>query len=636
MVDASPPVTTQLQHEIGTDFVGYRIEALIGRGAMGVVYRAYDLRLKRTVALKLVAPELALDAHFRTRFVRETELAMSLEHPNVVPIYDAGDVDSRLYLAMRLVDGSDLRALLRSDGPLEPARAFAICSQVGAALDAAHARGLVHCDVKPSNVLLDQDEHVYVADLGLSRRLEDQRPGDESSMGTPAYLAPEHIEGLPIDGRADVYSLGCLLYECMTGELPFTRDSRLALAWAHLEEDPPRASERNPKLPGGIDAVLAKALAKEPAQRYSSCAALLDDAQRALGLGRPAGVRRRRLMLLAAALVALAAAAVAVVALQDGGTAQPTPRLNTLVRIDPRTNEVTDVIPVQKLPYASAFGGGVVWVYNHASGTLSEVDAAAAVVRRTVPVGTTSQMTLPYGPALVADDDGAWIIGSDFESGRSFVTNVRRDGGKYVYSLDVDPVAVSLGEGAVWVLGSRKSRYDLLRIDQTTGRITGRTTFRRKVESLTAGLDAVWVLASLPGVLYQVDPRNLRTIGVVAVGDRAVRPAVRDGQIWVGIQGGGGNTVVVDGETLGIVGNLGCCLPSEGSDAEGFGSDWMISWPTGDVVRWNLATRQLTRSISLVRSPRWGGPCLASIAIGAGAVWVTVAPSGGETCPSLG
>ena len=167
-------MTTQLQHEIGSDFVGYRIEALIGRGAMGVVYRAYDLRLKRTVALKLVAPDLALDARFRTRFVRETELAMSLEHPNVVPIYDAGDVDSRLYLAMRLVDGSDLRALLRTEGVLGPARAFAICSQVGAALDAAHEKGLVHCDVKPSNVLVDQNDHVYVADLGLSRRLEDQ------------------------------------------------------------------------------------------------------------------------------------------------------------------------------------------------------------------------------------------------------------------------------------------------------------------------------------------------------------------------------------------------------------------------------------------------------------------------------
>src|SRR5215831_12292602 len=152
---------------IGSDFIGYRIEDVIGRGGMGVVYRAYDLRLKRTVALKLITPELALDERFRKRFVREMELAIALEHPNVVPIHDAGDVDGRLYLAMRVVDAGDLRTLLRSEGPLGQARALAICRQVANALDAAHAKGLVHRDVKPSNVLLDQGEHVYLADFGL-------------------------------------------------------------------------------------------------------------------------------------------------------------------------------------------------------------------------------------------------------------------------------------------------------------------------------------------------------------------------------------------------------------------------------------------------------------------------------------
>ena len=166
-MDVSTPV------DIGSDFLGYRIEELIGRGGMGVVYRAYDLRLKRPVALKLVAPSLARDERFRERFARESELVMSLEHPNVVPIYDAGDVDDRVYLAMRLVDGSDLGALLRTEGALEPARAIAICTQIAAALDAAHARGLVHRDVKPSNVLLDGSEHVYLADFGLTRRLDD-------------------------------------------------------------------------------------------------------------------------------------------------------------------------------------------------------------------------------------------------------------------------------------------------------------------------------------------------------------------------------------------------------------------------------------------------------------------------------
>src|SRR6478735_8802793 len=189
----------------GTDFVGYRMEEVIGRGGMGVVYRAHDLRLKRTVALKLMAPELALDQRFRERFAREAEMAMSLEHPNVVPIYDASDIDGRLYLAMRYVEGTDLRALLRAEGGLGAARSLATCSQVAKALDAAHAKGLVHRDVKPSNVLLDANDHVYLADFGLTRRLAEQGiPAPHGlSLGTPAYAAPEQIEDGDVDGRTD-------------------------------------------------------------------------------------------------------------------------------------------------------------------------------------------------------------------------------------------------------------------------------------------------------------------------------------------------------------------------------------------------------------------------------------------------
>src|SRR3954452_4506501 len=164
MVGRRRAVNAQTKEPTGTEFVGYRIDELIGRGGMGVVYRAYDLRLKRTVALKLMAPDLALDQSFRERLSREAELAMSLEHPNVVPIHDAGDIDGRLYLAMRLVEGTDLRALIQADGPLDSARALAICGQVANALDAAHAKVLVHRDVKPSNVLLDTSGHVYLAD----------------------------------------------------------------------------------------------------------------------------------------------------------------------------------------------------------------------------------------------------------------------------------------------------------------------------------------------------------------------------------------------------------------------------------------------------------------------------------------
>ena len=199
-----------------------------------------------------------------------------------------------------------------AEGALDPARALAICSQVANALDAAHGKDLVHRDVKPSNVLLDASEHVYLADFGLTRRLEEQgaQAGEGRSVGTPSYLAPEQIEGGPVDGRADVYSLGCLLYECLTGETPFARDSRLAVAWAHLEEEPPSASERRPELPEAIDAVIRKAMAKEPDDRYPTCAALIAASEEALGLRRrrrshaPAACPRR-----CAILVAVVAAA---------------------------------------------------------------------------------------------------------------------------------------------------------------------------------------------------------------------------------------------------------------------------------------------------------------------------------------
>ena len=263
---------------IGSELLGYRLEALIGRGGMGVVYRAHDPRLKRDVALKLLAPELAEDRAFRDRFLRESELAAALEHPNVVPIHDVGETDGQLFIVMRLVEGSDLGALLRSEGRLQPRRALALVAQVAAALDAAHERGLVHRDVKPSNVLVDPGDHAYLADFGLTRRLSDPSILLEHglSVGTPAYVAPEQIRGGEVDGRADQYSLGCVLYECLTGEHLFPRSSEAAVLFAHLEETAPAQP--------GLESVLPRALAKSPADRYESCASFVDAARNALGI----------------------------------------------------------------------------------------------------------------------------------------------------------------------------------------------------------------------------------------------------------------------------------------------------------------------------------------------------------------
>ena len=263
---------------VGTEVAGYRIESLLGLGGMSVVYLAEDLRLKRKVALKLLAAGLAGDESFRDRFLRESELAASIDHPNIVPIYEARKTDDLLFIAMRYVEGSDLKKRL-GRGRLDPGDAAAILAQVASALDAAHARGLVHRDVKPSNVLLDTgarpdgSDHVYLADFGLTKPVSEETGTreDRQLMGTIDYVAPEQIAGAEIDGRADVYSLGCVFYECLVGQPPFRGDSDIAIVFAHLEAEPPAPSAQRPDLPAALDAVIARALAKDPKQRFPSC-----------------------------------------------------------------------------------------------------------------------------------------------------------------------------------------------------------------------------------------------------------------------------------------------------------------------------------------------------------------------------
>jgi predicted ATPase/tRNA A-37 threonylcarbamoyl transferase component Bud32 len=267
----------------GTNVAGYRIEAVVGRGGMGVVYLAEQLRLKRRVALKLLAPELAGDERFRERFLRESELAASLDHPNVVPIFDAGEAEGLLYIAMRYVEGTDLGTLLAHEGRLDPQRTIEIVGAVAAGLDAAHARGLVHRDVKPPNVLLAEDGSVYLADFGLTRGADEVGPAQMPHLsGTLDYVSPEQIEGEPPDPRADIYALGCVLYHCLAGATPFSKASPMAVLWAHFHEAPPSLRERRPELPAAIDTVIAKALAKVPEERYPSCGELAAAAAAAL------------------------------------------------------------------------------------------------------------------------------------------------------------------------------------------------------------------------------------------------------------------------------------------------------------------------------------------------------------------
>jgi serine/threonine-protein kinase len=302
---------------IGSVLAGFRLESLIGAGAVGTVYRAEDTKQRSSVALKLLTRELADDDRFRKRFLRETELAASLDHPHIVPTVASGEEDGTLYLAMAYVDGFDLRELLDSQGRLEPERALGLVSQVAAALDAAHAAGLVHRDVKPRNILVATPaggEHAYLCDFGLARHVSSvsSLTGDRGFVGTIDYVPPEQIEGSAIDGRADVYSLGCVLYECLAGARPFAGESELSVVFAHLNEPPPRLSVVRPELPEAFDAVFATALAKSPGDRYATCGELVEaarDASRGKVFGRRK-LRRRRLLMGAAAVVAAAGAAV--------------------------------------------------------------------------------------------------------------------------------------------------------------------------------------------------------------------------------------------------------------------------------------------------------------------------------------
>jgi serine/threonine protein kinase len=278
---------------IATEFAGYRIDRRIGRGGMGVVYLATDLALERSVALKVLAEDLAKQPGFQRRFVGESKLAASLDHPNVIPIYAAGEFDGVLYIAMRFVPGNDLRTLLREEGRLEPERAARLVAQVGSALDAAHAHGLVHRDVKPANVLMGAQDHVYLTDFGLSKRVAADSEATRTGMvlGTLDYVAPEQIRGQDVGPFTDVYSLGCMAVHLLTGQVAYPVETEEGKLWAHFSEPPPLPSARVPELGKRFDALVTRALAKRPEDRFATAGELGAAMLAAAGTTAPA--RRR-------------------------------------------------------------------------------------------------------------------------------------------------------------------------------------------------------------------------------------------------------------------------------------------------------------------------------------------------------
>jgi hypothetical protein len=597
--------------ELGTQLAGYRIDGVVARGGMGVVYRATELALDRPVALKLIAPELAEDRSFRERFLRESRLTASLDHPGILPVYAAGEAAGELYLATRYVDGSDLRAILQEEGTLPPERALALVGQVAEALDAAHRRGLVHRDVKPGNVLVDASEHCYLCDFGLTKQLADGgTTGSGLLAGSLDYLAPEQIRRGEVDGRTDGYALGCVLYECLWGAPPFRRANEAQTLWAHMQEEPASL----PAYPE-LDVLFARGLAKEPADRYETCAALVEDARSALQLGpSPSAVRRRRqrvghrLVFVGAALIAVAATVVALALTlgSDGGIVAPP---NSVAVIDPVSRAVVAAIPVGAAPTTVTASDDWVWVINsnEGAGTISRIDPSSRHVVTTFSV--------PGGPTDLLAAAGALWVGtaearvfridpaSDIEEASWTLPNA----GKTSPFL-FDPGAGFLAYGAktIWAASFRA----ISRIDPATARLVpGRSSVWGP---LAYGFGSVWTVASFRE-LVRLAPATLRRKATVALSFGSHDLAIGEGSVWLPDDQGHQvwqvdpeqnlveDTYEVGGRTVAV--------------AYGAGAVWAPS-DDGSVVRIDPATGD-TERIDVGGAPT-------GIAVGAGLVWVSV------------
>jgi multiple sugar transport system substrate-binding protein len=634
----------------GDELAGYRIEALVGRGGMGVVYRALDLRLKRPVALKLIAPALAADAAFRERFLRESELAASLDHSHIVPVYAAGELDGQLWIAMRYVQGEDLRALLEREGPLEPARTLGLLSQVAAALDAAHAGGLVHRDVKPANMLVtleDGEEHYYLSDFGLARSGEAHPDAGQAPhlSGTPDYTPPEQIESRSSDGRADVYALGCVLYECLAGAPPFRRERAVATLFAHINDPPPSLHTLRPELPEAIDAVLARALAKEPDDRYGSCRELIEASRAALGLRERSFTRRQLVLTAGAGLAVAAAAAVPAILLSRSRSARsllPLTR-DSLVRIDPATGQLTAAIPAPNAAWVGVSGGSV-WFMDPAAKRLTRVDPG-----RNAAVEVFDISAIPRLDLFEAGAQDIWIAkglgtpGVDVLAGTQALWrfDTRNDSIEVAalrYTAAISDIAVA--PGALWLdaLALATREEVIVRIDSATSEVVARVSAGPPNGSfgtlLGVGLGSVWLLNNKS--LRRIDPRT-NTIAATLPTDFVTLPApdreqgddivAGEGAIWfLSVQDG--SVSRIDPASGRIVDRVGIGRVPTGLVLGG-GALWAASGREGTVTRIDPRTLD-TESIRV-------GSAATSIAAGAGAIWVAVAgPGTGRTSTPAG
>ena len=532
----------------GTILGGCRIEAVIGRGGMGVVYRARQLDLDRDVAVKVIAPELVEDAQTRTRFLTEARAAGAIEHPNVVPVHGVGVAEGRAYLVMRYVAGDDLRTLVRRDGPLSPRQAAAVAEQLGDALDAIHAAGYVHRDVKPQNVMIGADGHVYLSDFGLAKEaLATSGPTTaEHWVGTLDYVAPEQIRGERVDARADVYALGGVLCFMLSGRVPFERPTDEAKLWAHVHDAPPVLSELRPGLPPALDAVVARALAKDPAARQAA-AGDLGRAARDAAEGRmphstvttrlpPSATRRRpRAPWRALAALALVAAAggLAFVLLGNVDEREPAPADRDEASATPAASpapRVSEPFPVGNRPRAAVVAGGAVWVLSIHEERVTRLDTETGMPKGRQPntgTGATS-LAAADGTVWVAKGTTGTVLAFDARTGTEIEASR--------FTALLPPVLVAADRSGLWVLG-RAGRPDepatLYRYDPDGTGPTWSKTFPDGVLALTAGGGAAWAALG-DRKLARVAPSGATTVPATLTG-QADHLAYAAGRVWASI-----------------------------------------------------------------------------------------------------
>jgi DNA-binding beta-propeller fold protein YncE len=608
----------------GTLFAGYRVDSLVGRGGMGVVYRATDLSLQRPVALKLIAPELAEDERFRVRFLRESRLAASLDHPSVVPIYEAGERDGDLYLAMRYVEGSDLKTLLEREGRLSPERALGILAQVAGALDAAHRRALVHRDVKPANVLLDEDGHAYLTDFGIAKQLGGGSTDSGRIVGTLDYLAPEQIRGDGVDARTDSYALCCALYECLAGAPPFRRPTEAETLWAQMRDDPVPIAD-HPKL----DPVLAKGLAKDREHRHGSCVDLIDAAAGALGLAAPLAGRRlsRVALLLALGGVLLGAAAVLALTqrLGEGDPGSQGPLLdvatNSVGAVDAGTSELALAAPLPGRPTDVVAAGDTAWVATVDSTSVTGVSARTRSISRTVPLrGSADAIAAGEGSIWVADGRRGWV--SRIPAGYERVTRrirvpIADDADRPIGRLQAPSASLAVGGGAVWLSNGSAS---IVQIDPDTGELKA-TPAGRRVDAVASAGGMVWALSSRSAMLLRVDADTGRVTDRVPIAARpraegpfpvAIAASARN--VWV-LNGNTATVTQIDARTLGVTATIPIGVDRVPTDiAATAGTAW-VSNGDGSVARIDAGAR----TASEIRV----GESLERVAAAGATVWVT-------------